>query len=184
MGWFDQSKEGSLTTRLATDSQYTQGSISENFRAMAFGLDWNLAVIVLAVVSVLGGVGRVMKYFITKSTLKVQDAVADNAAEQVFCRHSDYLCIHSSEPNSQDVRRKTCQDISSRCSPGYIMGFGLGGFLFVLFCIYAIAFWYGGVLPINETLETRKMVVSFFCILLGVMSLLQLPDQLSTISTV
>ncbi|KAI8141628.1 putative ABC transporter protein [Fennellomyces sp. T-0311] len=198
MGWFDQSEEGSLTTRLAADSQYIQDGISEKFGAMiralsafvlgfimAFGLGWNLAVIVLAVLPVLGGVGGAMGYFITKSTLKVQDAYADagNVAEQVFAGIRTVYAFTLQSRFAKIYEEKLVKARQAGVRRGYIMGFGVGGFLFVLFCIYAIAFWYGGVLAINETLEAWKIMVSFFCMLLGAMSLLQLPNHLSAIST-
>ncbi|KAI8149545.1 P-loop containing nucleoside triphosphate hydrolase protein [Fennellomyces sp. T-0311] len=198
MGWFDQSEEGSLTTRLAADSQYIQDGISEKFGAMirgisafvlgfimAFGLGWNLAVIVLAVLPVLGGVGGAMGYFITKSTLKVQDAYADagTVAEQVFAGIRTVYAFTLQNRFSKIYEEKLVKARQAGVRRGYIMGFGIGGFLFVLFCIYAIAFWYGGVLATNETLESWKIMVSFFCMLLGAMSLLELPNHVSAIST-
>ena len=182
MGWFDKSEEGSLTTRLAADSQYIQDGISEKYGAMiraisafvlgfvmAFALGWNLAVIVLAVLPLLAGVGGAMGYFIMTSTLKVQDAYADagTVAEQVFAGIRTVYAFTLQNRFSKIYESKLVKARQAGIRRGYIMGFGVGGFLFVLFGIYAIAFWDGGVLVKKEALPAWKVMVSFFCMLLG-----------------
>ncbi|KAI8142959.1 putative ABC transporter protein [Fennellomyces sp. T-0311] len=198
MGWFDQSGDGSLTTRLAADSQYIQDGISEKFGAMIRGISafllgfimsfrfgWNLAVIVLATLPVLGGVSGAMGYFITKSTLKVQDAYADagTMAEQVFVGIRTVYAFTLQNRFSKIYEEKLVKARQAGVQRGYIMGIGIGGFLFVLFSIYAIAFWYSGVLVSHETLKTWEVMVAFFCMLFGAMSLLELPNHVSAIST-
>ncbi|KAI8141627.1 putative ABC transporter protein [Fennellomyces sp. T-0311] len=198
MGWFDQSEEGSLTTRIATDCQYIQDGISEKVGAMirafsafvlgfvmAFAMGWNLAVIVLATLPVLGGVGGAMGYFVSKSTGEVQDAYADagNVAEQVFAGIRTVYAFNLQNRFSNIYEGRLVKARQAGVRRGYILGLGVGGFLFVLFSIFAIGFWYGGVLAINETLPGWRIMAAFFGMILGAMSLLQLPTHLSAIST-
>ncbi|KAI9498760.1 putative ABC transporter protein [Zychaea mexicana] len=198
MAWFDQSEEGSLTTRLAADCQLIQDGISETFGTMiraisafvlgfimAFGVGWNLAVIVLAVLPLLGGVGGLMGYLITSSTLKVQDAYADagTVAEQVFSGVRTVYAFSLQKRFAEIYETKLVKARQAGVYRGYVTGLGVGGFLFVLFGIYAISFWYGGKLVKDEALEGWRVMVSFFVMILGAMSLLQLPNHVTTIST-
>jgi ABC-type multidrug transport system fused ATPase/permease subunit len=67
MGWFDQAEEGSLTTRLAADTNLIQDGISEKFGifiqccaqfvagfVIAFVKGWRLALVLLAAMPVMG----------------------------------------------------------------------------------------------------------------------------------
>ncbi|KAI9311516.1 putative ABC transporter protein [Dichotomocladium elegans] len=198
MGWFDQADEGSLTTRLAADSQFIQDGISEKFgtllRAlsafvmgfiMAFYMGWNLAVVVLAVLPLLGCVGGAMGYFITKSTRTAQDSYAEAGAvaEQVFSGIRTVYAFSLQQRFARIYEEKLVKAREAGVRRGMIIGLGFGSFLFVLFSIYAISFWYGGKLSREETLEGWRVLVAFFCMLLGAMSLLQLPAHISAIST-
>ncbi|KAI9255706.1 putative ABC transporter protein, partial [Phascolomyces articulosus] len=198
MGWFDQSEEGSLTTRLAADCQLIQDGISETYGAMiraisafvlgfimAFAVGWNLAVIVLAVLPLLAGVGGLMGYLITSSTMKVQDAYADagTVAEQVFTGIRTVYAFSLQKRFAEIYETKLVKARQAGVYRGYATGLGVGGFLFVLFGIYAISFWYGGKLASEATLEGWKIMVAFFTMILGAMSLLQLPTHISKIST-
>ncbi|KAG2226168.1 hypothetical protein INT45_003313 [Circinella minor] len=192
MGWFDQSEEGSLTTRLAADCQLIQDGISETYGAMiraisafalgfvmSFAIGWNLAVVVLAVLPALGGVGGLMGYLITSSTLKVQDAYADagTVAEQVFAGIRTVYAFNLQKRFSAIYEEKLVKARQAGVYRGYATGLGVGGFF------YAISFWYGGKLASEETLEGWKIMVAFFTMILGAMSLLQLPTHISKIST-
>lgn len=60
---------------------------------------------------------------------------------------------------------------------------GFAVFLFVLFATYGLAFWYGGKL-VSESMMTGDLVlVVFFAEVIGAMSLMQLPPNLSAVST-
>jgi ATP-binding cassette subfamily B (MDR/TAP) protein 1 len=67
MGWFDKAEEGSLTTRLAADTNLIQDGISEKFGILiqcfaqftagfviAFVKGWRLALVLLAAMPVMG----------------------------------------------------------------------------------------------------------------------------------
>jgi ATP-binding cassette subfamily B (MDR/TAP) protein 1 len=70
MSWFDMADDGSLTTRLSSDTQIIQDGISEKFGLfiiciaqfiagfiVAFVKGWNLAVVMLATISIMAAVG-------------------------------------------------------------------------------------------------------------------------------
>lgn len=98
-------------------------------------LGWNLAVVVLAVLPALGGVGGLMGYLITSSTLKVQDAYADagTVAEQVFAGIRTVYAFSLQKRFSTIYEEKLVKARQAGVYRGYATGLGVGGFLFVLF---------------------------------------------------
>ncbi|KAG5457408.1 MAG: ABC transporter type 1, transmembrane domain-containing protein, partial [Olpidium bornovanus] len=81
MGWFDASEDGSLTTRLAQDTQVVQQGISENVGAIlqsaaqfaagfavAFVQSWRMSLVMLACLPLLAGSGGWMIHSITAHT--------------------------------------------------------------------------------------------------------------------
>lgn len=186
-----------MTTRLAADAQCIQDGISERFGQMiktlaafiigfllAFAVCWRLAVIILAVLPFLAAAGGLMGYFVTKATLNVQTSYAEagSIAEQVFSgiRTVFAFTLQNRFADIYDEKLVEARKRGERRAIYY--GIGFGGFLFVLFCIFGIGFWYGGQLIIHQGVSGVWVLVAFFAMLLGAMSLLQLPAHLSAIA--
>ncbi|KAJ8664037.1 hypothetical protein O0I10_000315 [Lichtheimia ornata] len=198
MGWFDKAEEGSLTTRLAADTQLIQDGISEKFGIflqsigafitgfiVAFVKGWRLAVVILATMPVLAAVGGAIGYFITKFTLRVQDsyAGAGTIAEQVFSGIRTVYSFSLQERFDKMYAEKLVDARKTGVQRGLALGVGFAVFLFVLFATYGLAFWYGGKL-VSESMMTGDLVlVVFFAEVIGAMSLMQLPPNLSAVST-
>ncbi|KAG1251230.1 hypothetical protein G6F68_012383 [Rhizopus microsporus] len=66
---------------------------------------------------------------------------------------------------------------------GQVLGLGFGGFMFILFCTYALSFWYGSKLTREQVMMGADVLVVFFAMLMGAMALLQLPPNLSAVSS-
>lgn len=198
LSWFDKAEEGSLTTRLATDTQLIQDGISEKFGVflqclaafitgfvIAFVKGWRLAVVILATVPILAGVGGIMGYSITKFTLKTQDAYAEAGAvaEQVFAGIRTVYSFSLQARFSKIYKSKLVKARKAGVKRGVILGLGFGSFMFVLFCTYGLSFWYGGQLVSQHKMDGPTVLVVFFSMIIGAMSLLQLPPNLSAVST-
>ncbi|KAG0749530.1 hypothetical protein G6F57_002450 [Rhizopus arrhizus] len=198
MSWFDKAEEGSLTTRLATDTQLIQDGISEKFGLLimcigqflagfivAFVKGWRLAVVILATLPLMAGVGGAMGHFITKYTLKSQDAYAEagSVAEQVF---SGIRTVYSFSLQSRFAAlysKRLEKAMATGIRRGQVLGLGFGGFMFILFCTYALSFWYGSKLTREQVMMGADVLVVFFAMLMGAMALLQLPPNLSAVSS-
>ncbi|KAI8381003.1 P-loop containing nucleoside triphosphate hydrolase protein [Radiomyces spectabilis] len=198
MGWFDKAEEGSLTTRLATDTQLIQDGISEKFGlfitaiaqfisgfVVAFVKGWQLAVIMLATMPILAGTGGAMGYFITKYTLKTQTSYAEAGAvaEQVFAGIRTVYSFSLQERFARRYDQSLEKAAATGIKRGAILGFGFGGFMFVLFCTYGLAFWYGAKLTMQGEIEGPTVMVVFFAMIMGAIALLQLPPNLSAVSS-
>lgn len=198
MGWFDKAEEGSLTTRLATDTQTIQDGISEKFGLLvmcvgqfisgyivAFVKGWRLAVIMLATVPLLVGCGSAMGFLITKFTLKVQDAYADagSVAEQVFAGLRTVYAFSLQERFAKLFDKELVKARRMGIRRGLVLGFGFGTFMFVLFATYGLAFWYGSRLVKQGVMDGPGVLVVFFGMMMGSFALLQLPPNLSAVSS-
>ncbi|KAG1472412.1 hypothetical protein G6F56_001552 [Rhizopus delemar] len=198
MSWFDKAEEGSLTTRLATDTQLIQDGISDKFGLLvmcigqflagfiiAFVKGWRLAVVILATIPLLAGTGAAMGYFITKYTLKSQDAYAEagSVAEQVFSGIRTVYSFSLQNRFAELYSNRLENAMKTGIRRGQVLGFGFGGFMFVLFCTYALSFWYGSKLTREMIMTGSDVLVVFFAMIIGAMALLQLPPNLSAVSS-
>ncbi|KAI9205902.1 P-loop containing nucleoside triphosphate hydrolase protein [Polychytrium aggregatum] len=197
LGWFDLAEEGSLTTRLAQDTQLIQDGISEKagmciqaitqFLAgfiIAFVKGPKLAVVLLAALPLLGIVGTVMIRIISKFTGKGQNAYADAGAvaEQVISGirtvYSFSLQQRFTEKYDKELAKAEVSDIKK----GQAIGLGFGSFMLVMFCTYGLAFWYGSRLVLQGELAGQDVLVVFFAMIMGAMSLIILPTNLAAVS--
>ncbi|KAL0079725.1 P-loop containing nucleoside triphosphate hydrolase protein [Phycomyces blakesleeanus] len=198
MSWFDKAEDGSLNTRLATDTQLIQDGISEKFGLfttaiaqfvtgfiVAFVKGWQLAVVMLATLPFMAGVGAIMGVYITKYTLKTQTSYAEagSVAEQVFSGIRTVYSFSLQSRFSELYSIKLEKAKQTGIKRGLILGFGLGAFMFILFATYALSFWYGGQLVIKGKLNGPTVLVVFFAMIMGAMALLQLPPNLSAVSS-
>ncbi|RCI06466.1 ATP-binding cassette, sub-B (MDR TAP), member 4, partial [Rhizopus stolonifer] len=198
MGWFDKAEEGSLTTRLATDTQLIQDGISEKFGlfamcvgqfitgfVVAFVKGWRLAVVMLATLPVLAGVGGAMGFFITKYTLKSQDSYAEagSIAEQVFSGIRTVYSFSLQNRFADLYEKKLVKAMDVGIKRGQVLGFGFGGFMFTLFSTYGLAFWYGSKLTREGLMYGQDVLVVFFAMIMGAIAFLQLPPNLSAVSS-
>ncbi|KAI9021523.1 putative ABC transporter protein [Phycomyces nitens] len=198
MTWFDKAEDGSLNTRLATDTQMIQEGISEKFGLfvtaisqfltgfiIAFSQGWRLAVIMLATVPFMIGVGGAMGYFISKYTLETQSsyALAGSVAEQAISGVRTVYSFSLQTRFSDLYNTKLNAAKKGGIKSGIALGLGLGGFMFILFATYALSFWYGGQLVIKGEMNGPDVLVVFLSMMIGAMALLQLPPNLSAVSS-
>ncbi|KAI8638525.1 putative ABC transporter protein [Parasitella parasitica] len=198
MGWFDKADEGSLTTRLATDTQLIQDGISEKFGLLvmcigqfvtgfvvAFVKGWRLAVVMLATLPLMAGAGGAMGYYITKYTLKTQDSYADagSVAEQVFAGIRTVYSFSLQKRFADLYETRLEKAMKTGIKRGQILGFGFGTFMFILFATYGLSFWYGSKLTRDGLMAGEDVLVVFFAMIMGAIALLQLPPNLSAVSS-
>ncbi|KAL9555441.1 hypothetical protein MBANPS3_002351 [Mucor bainieri] len=198
MSWFDMAEEGSLTTRLANDTQLIQEGISEKFGqfvmllsqfiagfVVAFIKGWRLAVIMLAVMPLLVVTGGCMGFFITKYTLASQNAYASagSIAEQVFNSIRTVYSFSLQKRFSERYNNELNNALKTGIKRGASLGVGFAFFMFFLFGTYSLALWYGATLVVKGQLTGPIVLVVFLAMMMGCMSLLQLPANLSAVSS-
>ncbi|KAI9263147.1 putative ABC transporter protein [Phascolomyces articulosus] len=198
MSWFDKAEEGSLTTRLAADTQAIQDGISEKFGMMilccaqflsgyivAFVKGWKMALVMLATMPLLLGTGITMGIMIRKYTLKVQNSYADagSVAEQVFAGLRTVYSFSLQERFAQRFEKELVKARLMGIKRGAVLGVGFGSFMSILFMTYGLAFWFGSRLVKTGEFDGPNVLVVFMGMMMGSMALLQTPPNLAALST-
>ncbi|KAI8391124.1 P-loop containing nucleoside triphosphate hydrolase protein [Radiomyces spectabilis] len=197
MSWFDKAEEGSLNTRLASDTQLIQDGISQKFGLLitaistfitgfvvAFVEGWELAVVILATLPLLAGTGGAMGYFMTLFTTKTQDSYADAGAvaEQAFSGIRTIYSFSLQDRFGHRYNKLLKKATATGIKRGIVLGLGFGIFMLVLFCTYGLAFWYGAKLVIDGKIDGATVMVVFFTMIIAAFALLQLPQNVSAVS--
>lgn len=180
--WFDKSSEGSLTTRLTTESQLIQEGISEKFGLFvvcmaqllsgfitALVTNWKLALVTLAATPVMILSAVIMGYFVTRYTEQSQDAyaqagsVAEQALSGLRTVYAFSMQLHFVERYNKELHN--AQRLGYK--RGIALGIGSGVLMFAFFGIYALAFWYGSKLVFSRTMSGPTIVVVLEAIITG-----------------
>ncbi|SAM01533.1 hypothetical protein [Absidia glauca] len=198
MGWFDKAEDGSLNTRLQSDSQLIQDGISEKFGLfiaaiaqflsgfiISFVKGPKMAAVMLATMPLLAGAGAAMGYFITKHTLLAQNsyAGAGAVAEQAFSgiRTLAAFSLQGRFFKRYDDELDHARDAG--IARGRVLGLGFGTFMFILFATYGLAFWYGSQLVMAGEFDASQVLIVFFAMIIGAIALLQIPPNISAVSS-
>ncbi|KAL9540007.1 hypothetical protein MBANPS3_009935 [Mucor bainieri] len=198
MSWFDQSKEGSLNTRLASDTQLIQDGISEkaglliSFFAqfvggfvVAFVKGWQMALVLLVAVPLLGASGAIMAKFLTKFSKESQDAFAESGtiAEQAFHSIRTVYSFTLQKRFSDRYNQKLEAACRSGVKGGLALGIGFAFFMFFLFGTFGLSLWFGSKLVTEGHLTGPSVFIVFLAMMLGCMSFVKLPPNLSAVSS-
>ncbi|ORY32772.1 P-loop containing nucleoside triphosphate hydrolase protein [Rhizoclosmatium globosum] len=198
LSWFDMAEEGSLTTRLAQDTSLIQDGISEKFGlciqcvaqfvagfVISFVKGPTLALVLLAAVPLMAGVGIVMFGLLTKLTAQGQNAYAEAGAvaEQVISgiRTVYSFSLQSRFADKYDAKLEKAEKADLR--GGYTRGIGFGSFMLVMFCTYGLAFWYGSRLVLQGRMPGQDVLVTFFSLMMGSMALMMIPSNLAAVGS-
>ncbi|KAI8976786.1 P-loop containing nucleoside triphosphate hydrolase protein [Pilobolus umbonatus] len=198
MSWFDKAEDGSLTTRLATDTYLIQEGISEKFGLVlnalgqflagfiiAFIHGWKLALIILAAAPFTWLNGAIMNHYIAKYTLQSQDdyAKAGTIAEQVFAGIRTVYSFSLQKRFTALYANKLKLAEASGIRRGKALGYGFSFFFLFLFGMYGLAFWFGGILYQKELLTIDQLLITFFAMIYAIESVSSFPSNLSAVST-
>ncbi|KAI8078647.1 P-loop containing nucleoside triphosphate hydrolase protein [Halteromyces radiatus] len=198
MAWFDASKEGSLTTRLTSDTQLIQEGLSEKFGlfvssiaqfisgiVVGFTGDWLLSLVIIATFPILAIAAAIMGVLVTRYTTKAQDAYADagQVAEQAFGGIRTVSAFNMEHHFVTRYLRELKKATYAGVKRAVVFGLGSAIFLFVFFSTYALSFWYGSTLVNKGHITGANVVISFFGVILGAIGLITIPQNLTSITS-
>lgn len=197
MGWFDHAEDGSLNTRLATDTQMIQDGISEKFgllitltaqftagMVVSFVEGWRLAILSFAVLPLMAITVVLMSKFMRKYIKLSQDSYADagSVAEQTF---NSIKTVFSFSLQSQMLARYEVELEKARkmgVKRGQTIGTGFAFFMLFFYFSYALILWYGSKLVSQEILTGPKVLVIFLAMMMGCLAFIRLPTNLSAVT--
>ncbi|KAJ3070270.1 ATP-binding cassette, sub-B (MDR TAP), member 4 [Podochytrium sp. JEL0797] len=195
---FDMAEEGSLTTRLAQDTSLIQDGISEKFGLciqsvaqfltgfiISFVKGPTLALVLLAAVPLMAGVGIVMFGALTKLTSRGQDAYAEAGAvaEQVISGIRTVYSFSLQSRFAEKYDKKLDKAEQADKLAGMTRGIGFGSFMLVMFCTYGLAFWYGSRLVLQGKMPGQDVLVTFFSLMMGSFALMMIPQNLAAVGS-
>lgn len=181
VAWFDEDENssGSIGARLSTDAAAVKSMIADTLSlvvqnigtivtglTIAFISNWELSLLVLALVPLLGSQGyfqmKMMKGFSNDAKEAYEDAsrVANDAISSI--RTVSSFCAEEKVVNLYEEK---CQKpLKSGIRQGYVSGTGLAFSNFVLFACYALSFWFGARLVQQNKTTFGDVFKVFFAI--------------------
>ncbi|XP_075443556.1 ATP-dependent translocase ABCB1 isoform X1 [Ascaphus truei] len=182
VGWFDVNDAGELNTRLTDDvSKINEGigdKIAMLFQSIAtfltgfiigFIKGWKLTLVILAISPVMGLSAAIWAKILSAYTNKELTAYAKAGAvaEEVLAAIRTVMAfggqkkeIQRYEKNLEDAKKI---GIRKAVTANISMGFAF----FLIYASYALAFWYGTSLIIDEKYSIGSVLTVFFAVIIG-----------------
>lgn len=177
MAYFDVHNSGEVATRMAGDVLLIQDGISDKignlvqFLAMFVGgfivgfiSGWKLALVILAVVPLIAACGAAIGMVLAGLSAKGQEAYAKagSVAEEVLSSMRTVAAF--SGEKRELVRYGDGIELARQqnTKKGIMSGLAMGTTMFIMFCTYALAFWYGSTLIESGEMEAGGIVTTFF----------------------
>jgi ATP-binding cassette subfamily B (MDR/TAP) protein 1 len=187
VAWFDKDENGSgsLGARLSTDAASVRAMVGDNLAlvvqnlstivcglSIAFSANWELSLLILAMVPLLGMQGfmqvKFSKGFSNDAKVEYQDAsrVAGDAVSSIrtvasFCAEDTVVQLYE---------EKCKMPLNSGIKQGYISGTGLAFSNFVQYACSALAFWVGAILVKENKTTFGDVFKVFFAITMSALA--------------
>ncbi|CAF4646223.1 unnamed protein product [Rotaria sp. Silwood1] len=197
IAYFDTHKTGQLSTRLTEDVSKVHDGIGDKvgsalqfiaafFAGLILGLirGWKLTLVILSVSPLLFGSAYIFTRItatMTSQELKAY-AKAGAIAEEVF---SSIRTVFAYNGATYELKRYEKHLRSAKLSgirKGGLNGMLMGGIFCLIFCTYALGFWYGAKLVRDEGFSIGGILIVFFSIITAVFSLGQAAPHLQSVA--
>ncbi|CAF4804378.1 unnamed protein product, partial [Rotaria sp. Silwood1] len=197
IAYFDTHKTGQLSTRLTEDVSKVHDGIGDKvgsalqfiaafFAGLILGLirGWKLTLVILSVSPLLFGSAYIFTRItatMTSQELKAY-AKAGAIAEEVF---SSIRTVFAYNGATYELKRYEKHLRSAKLSgirKGGLNGMLMGGIFCLIFCTYALGFWYGAKLVRDENFSIGGILIVFFSIITAVFSLGQAAPHLQSVA--
>ncbi|NXU20405.1 MDR1 protein, partial [Pardalotus punctatus] len=186
IGWFDVNDVGELNTRLLDDvSKINEGigdkigllvqSLTTFITGFIVGLirGWKLTLVILAVSPVLGLSAALWAKVLSAFTDKEQAAYAKAGAvaEEVLAAIRTVIAFGGQE---KEIKRyhKNLEDAKRvGIRKAITANISMGAAFLLIYASYALAFWYGTTLILNDDYTIGKVLTVFFSVMIGAFSI-------------
>uniref|UniRef100_A0A673U4I6 Bile salt export pump n=1 Tax=Suricata suricatta TaxID=37032 RepID=A0A673U4I6_SURSU len=187
IGWFDCNSVGELNTRLSDDINKVNGAIADQMAIfiqrmstsicgflLGFYQGWKLTLVIISVSPLLGVGAAIIGLSVSKFTdyeLKAY-AKAGSVADEVL---SSMRTVAAFGGEKKEVERYEKNLVFAQrwgIRKGIVMGFFTGFMWCLIFFCYALAFWYGSKLVLDDEEYTAGILVQIFLsIIIGALNL-------------
>ncbi|KAK7047498.1 tRNA N6-adenosine threonylcarbamoyltransferase, partial [Halocaridina rubra] len=192
IGWFDTRKTNDFASRVTEDLNKLQEGIGEKVGMFIFFMTiflaslinafvhgWELTLIILSVFPVLGiSTGLIAKVQSNLSALEMKEyARAGSVAEEVI---SAIRTVVAFDGEAKEIERYDSNLIHAKnagVKRGLVSGIGMGVMWLIIYAAYALAFWYGTGLILDNrppngdgSFDPSNLIIVFFSVLMGAMN--------------
>lgn len=190
IGWFDKPEHstGAIGAKLSSDAAALRGLVGDALAQLvqdfatavvglviAFEASWQLALIILALLPLIGLNGyaqiKFLKGFTADSKRMYEEAsqIATDAVGSIrtiasFCAENKVIELY---------KRKCEGPMKTGVKQGLISGFGFGSSFSLLFCVYATSFYAGARLVQDHKINFSDVFRVFFCLTLAALGISQ-----------
>lgn len=187
IGWFDVNSVGELNTRISDDINKINDAIADKmsifiqrFTTFVCGFligflnGWKLTLVILAVSPLLGLGGALMGSFVARMTGRELRAYAKAGAvaEEVLSSIRTVAAFGGEKKEEDRYDKNLVMAQKWGIWKGMILGFFQGYMWFIIFLCYALAFWYGSNLVLEEEeYSPGTLLQVFFGVLVGAINL-------------
>ncbi|CAH2282375.1 multidrug resistance 1 [Pelobates cultripes] len=197
IGWFDVNDAGELNTRLTDDVSKINEGIGEKIAmlvqsmatfitgfVLGFVKGWKLTLVILAISPLMGLSAAVWSKILSAFTNKELTAYAKagSVAEEVLAAIRTVIAfggqnkeIARYEKNLEDAKKI---GIKKAVTANISMGFAF----LMIYASYALAFWYGTTLVIDENYSIGSVLTVFFSVIIGAFSVGQTAPNIEAFS--
>ena len=200
VGWFDSEgrSTGALLEQLSSNMDRVNKGIGQKAGVVlqqstvfvaglciGFSFGWKLALVILACAPLLGLAGGFMMTMMTGAKKKEGEAYerAGALVEEVV-GNMRTVAAFSGEERARSAYVRALHGMKKAAAfAGMTAGVGMGMVLFIMFCSYALALWYGGrlVLEDSQNYTGGTVLIVFFSVLIGAFGLGQAMPNLSSL---
>ncbi|KAK2176084.1 hypothetical protein NP493_686g01047 [Ridgeia piscesae] len=149
---------------------------------IGFVYGWKLCLVILAVSPLLVFSGIFMTHLVTGASTNESAAYAKAGAvaEEVISSIRTVAAFGGEQKECDRYRANLIEAKKFGIRMGIISAIGIGLIFFIMFCAYALAFWYGSKLVREGEMTAGNMITVFFSLLIGAFSLGNATPNLQT----
>ncbi|XP_040208751.1 ATP-dependent translocase ABCB1-like [Rana temporaria] len=200
MSWFDSTQIGTLNSRLTDDINTIHEGLADKMCIfvqflstflsgiiIGFVYGWKLTLVILSVSPLLGVSAAIWTKLVASFTSKELQAYAKAGAvaEEILTTIRTVIAFNGQQKaiDKYDANLIDARNVGVKKSVTLNVSMGLSQFL--IFGAYALAFWYGTRLTVEEpeNYSIGKVLIVFFSVLVGTFTLGQVSPNLESISS-
>ncbi|KAM3913524.1 ATP-dependent translocase ABCB1-like [Leptodactylus fuscus] len=199
MAWFDANQIGTLNNRLTEDINTIHEGLGDKISIFAqffstfisgiiigFVHGWKLTLVILSVSPLLGVSAAVWTMLLASFTTKELSAYskAGAVAEEILTAIRTVVAFNGQEKALRQYNANLVDAKKVGIKKTITTNVSMGLSQFLIFGAYALAFWYGTKLTVDEkdTYTIGKVLIVFFSVLIGTFSLGQAAPNLESIA--
>ncbi|KAM6451004.1 ATP-dependent translocase ABCB1 [Liasis olivaceus] len=198
IGWFDVNDVGELNTRLIDDVSKINEGIGDKIGMLMQGISaflagfivgftegWKLTLVILAVSPVLGISAAVWAKILSAFTNQelAAYAKAGSVAEEVLGAIRTVIAFGGQKKEIERYYKNLEDAKNIGIRKAMTTSISLGVAFLLIYASYALAFWYGTTLIIDEGYSIGKVLTVFFAVLIGAFSIGQVSPNLEAFAS-